>query len=1371
MSVDILADAPATDTAPTGYAVFDAHDRLVALDGFGFAGLSGDPGDLKGTKSTEFVRRLLPAIRRIDGEAPRRTAGAAAALARRWRLAAGQPFEIELRDRSWRLLTAHPTPDGGTTCLAIDITASKRDAEARSHIEELFRAVTESHPLPVWMVDIATGEILYESRAASRILGRDWDPVRPQYILDHYVDPTDRNEVIRLIEERGMIEDHEVRLKRADGTEFWISATVRRGVYDGRPVLVSGVLELTERKQREAEIAQAREMLEDAIASLSEGFALYGPDQRLVVCNEKYREHHYTCREIVEPGRTWDEIVATAVSRGQYRDAIGREQEWLEENRRQLRYGEQVEHELANGKWMATTLTPTRQGGFVVIRSDITEHKRREAELCEARETLQDAIESLTDGFAVFDGDHRLVMCNARYRDTNYTCQDILVPGMHWQELMRTGAERGQYPAAVGRIEEWLRERAVEPLQFGRYHLFEQSDGHWYEAGTTPTRHGGFVVIRRDVTDRKRMEEDLREREEQLRFFIENHPLPVWMNDARTGEILHSSAAAKRFFGWKEAGKPIYLRDFHVDGEEFVELSRSLRDLGRIDECEVHMLGAGGVPVWVMGNALLTEFRGREVVLVGIVDVTSRKEREEQFRFILEGHPLPVWMNEVESGEIIYESRAAARLFGRAWNPAERKFTTDHYVNPDDRLKLLQMLREEGGEVEDFETLLKKVDGTYFWATCNVRLLEYQGREVLLVGLLDLTNRKVREAEMARSGEIMRDAIESLAEGFALYDPDDRLIMCNQRYREMNRECTDLLVPGVKWLDILRAGAECGQYGDIEDIDAWLAERVHDRASYRQNHEFQHADGRWYSVSNSPTRQGGTVVTRVDITERKLNEEARREQEAVVRQVLEACPVPIQMTGRDGRILYRSPATKMLFGDTESALDYYANPEDRVPYVEKLRATGSVDDFEVQLKRADGSVFWGSVSSRMITFHGEEVIVSNTLDLTDRRAVEAQLARQREALHQSEKLSALGELLAGVAHELNNPLSVVVGQALLLKETVKDPALVERARKIGNAAERCARIVKTFLAMARQKPAASTAVDMNEAMYATLDVTGYSLRAAGVDVSLSLAADLPAVWADPDQLSQVLINLIVNAEQALQGCPDGRLIAITTRHDPDRGEVELRISDNGPGIPEDIRSRIFEPFFTTKDVGSGTGIGLAFCHRIVEAHGGSIGLEDTPGGGATFILRLPVAMESGSAAPVQSAASGARALSVLVIDDEPDVAELLEQILTSEGHRVTVAGSGIAALEELERRKFDILLSDLKMPHLDGPRLFQELKSYRPALVERLAFVTGDTMSPKAREFLESSGRPYIEKPIRPNDIKDLVRRMIGTSGADNADT
>ena len=579
----------------------------------------------------------------------------------------------------------------------------------------------------------------------------------------------------------------------------------------------------------------------------------------------------------------------------------------------------------------------------------------------------------------------------------------------------------------------------------------------------------------------------------------------------------------------------------------------------------------------------------------------------------------------------------------------------------------------------------------------------------------------------------------------------------------MHAISADVLTQGVNWFDFLRTAAERNQFPVAPGkIDEWLAERARDRREFRQQ-EFQHTNGDWYFVSNCPTREGGFVVTRLDITERKRAELAAKEADEMVHKVLDACSVNIQMTrAHDGKLLYRSPATIELLGEVASAIDYYVNPMDRERYVERLLRDGSADDFETRLRRKNGEQCWCSISSRLIDFHGEKVIVSHTYDLTSHIEMQQQLERQRETLHQNEKMSALGGLLAGVAHELNNPLSVVLGLSSMMRETATDAKVAERAAKISKAAERCARIVKTFLAMARQQPARTSNVTIDEIVAAAVEVVGYSIRSSEIELSVNLKPGLPVIWADPDQLTQVLINLLVNAEQALHDWGGQRKITVSTQLHPKSGNIVLSVADTGPGIPREILPRIFEPFFTTKEVGAGTGIGLSFCHRIVQSHGGTIQFETTESSRSAFVVSLPASDRLDEQAEIAAEKSPISAgLSCLVVDDEREVGEMIADVLKRDGFKVVVAGSGEEALKQLNKRTFALILSDLKMPNMDGRRLFSHISECHPAEVNKLAFLTGDTISPDTQVFLRATKRPYLEKPIKPSDLRNFVSRLV----------
>ena len=780
---------------------------------------------------------------------------------------------------------------------------------------------------------------------------------------------------------------------------------------------------------------------------------------------------------------------------------------------------------------------------------------------------------------------------------------------------------------------------------------------------------------------------------------------------------------------------------------------------------------------WVLLSSQPTSDGGQVTMATEITQLKSAelelRQSEQRFRALVEENPLPLFLVDLETAEILYASPAAARIVGLDWPLASDVLAPALYASPEERRDFVEELRR-AGTVDDLETRFRRSDGEAIWVALSSRLIVYQGREVAVTGLVDLTVRKRREAELRQAQETLEDAIKSLSEGFALYDPEDRLVLRNKQFLACNHMSADLFRPGRSWLEITRDRLARGQFPNaVGREDDWLSERFLKRGNIDVD-EFPVSNGRWYEHSHRRTRQGGLVLTWREITERKEMQQALEESEAWVRRILEAAPAAITASDADdGRVIFETPATRALFrrGDDETIDDgaeLYDDPRIRERGIRHLRRGGSIDNVEVEFRRRDDSRFRAAVSARLIDLDDEEVVVAIASDLSDRIALEEELAEQREALYQNEKLSALGQLLASVAHELNNPLSVLVGQALLLEETTRDAAIGRRADRIGVAADRCARIVRTFLAMARRQPNERVPSDPNEMLETALEVTGYALRGADVEIDLALAAALPPVLVDPDQVTQVFTNLIVNAEEALRRREAGRRLAIRSSHDAATGEIVVTVEDNGPGVPAEIRRRMFEPFFTTKEDGEGTGIGLALCHRVLEAHGGRIELAEGRAGGARFTVWLPAdhalvqtltdetpSIEDGEEA---TAADGH---AILIDDDEPEVIEVLREILTADGHRVTAAGGGREVLARIAEARFDLVLSDVRMPDMDGPALHRVLITDDPELEGRLAFLNGDTLSAEIRDFLAEVGRPHIEKPFLPQDVRDLVRDML----------
>jgi two-component system, NtrC family, sensor kinase len=384
-------------------------------------------------------------------------------------------------------------------------------------------------------------------------------------------------------------------------------------------------------------------------------------------------------------------------------------------------------------------------------------------------------------------------------------------------------------------------------------------------------------------------------------------------------------------------------------------------------------------------------------------------------------------------------------------------------------------------------------------------------------------------------------------------------------------------------------------------------------------------------------------------------------------------------------------------------------------------------------------------------------------DMTERKRIEAELRRQREALYQTEKLTTMGTVLAGVAHELNNPLTAVTGYANLLRQDLAGTPSATRAENIAHAADRCASIVRNFLALARKYPPERQVVRLNDIARDAAELLAYNLRVDGIEVRLDLEEGLPVLWADPHQLHQVVVNLITNARDELRKAPAPRRLTLRTHAGKTRGRVAVDVEDTGPGVSEEIRDRIFEPFFTTKPVGQGTGLGLSLCHGIVEGHGGTLSLVSEPGAGAIFRVELPVVVPptpSGKNAPeTTSAVTGKR---ILVVDDERLVLQFLGEMLGADHHTVDTVSDGTQALDVLGRTSYDLILSDVRMPYLDGPGLYRALERRLPDLCRRFVLMTGDVLSAEIQTFLEQTGVPGLSKPFDRGEVRRVIQQITG---------
>ena len=611
----------------------------------------------------------------------------------------------------------------------------------------------------------------------------------------------------------------------------------------------------------------------------------------------------------------------------------------------------------------------------------------------------------------------------------------------------------------------------------------------------------------------------------------------------------------------------------------------------------------------------------------------------------------------------------------------------------------------------------------------------------------------------ASDGERFRIAIEATSHAIVLSDLERRVIYANPAAHRLfgvepgtlaQRHVDDLLPPESR-SEVARrhARATAGEPQHYETVVLGAG-----------------GSRRIVSVSNAPLREGdavtGSVASLLDVTDERRAHDAMAESEARYERLVETASDAIFSVDREGRFTSVNRSIEFAIGRRKEHL--LGTPFRDTLYPETLEVAEQLFSEMLEGKRGRAELAYsmpggerriGSITTAPII---EQGVVTGAVgimrDITEER-------RLAEELLQREKLAAIGQLVSGVAHELNNPLTGIIAFAQLLHATASMSADQRDALEtIHREAKRAAKIVSNLLLFARQRDPERRATDINKVMLDTLELRRYMLRTQQVEIVTDLDPALPPTWADPFQLQQVVLNLLTNAEQALRSHLGPKRISLATRRRDDR--IEMILSDSGPGIPAEHLDRVFNPFFTTKEVGEGTGLGLSISDGIIRQHGGEIHVESRPGEGATFTIVLPrVAVPAAAAEPeLAIPVRTGEARSFLLVDDEPSIRTALSIFLRQHGHAVHSVESGQEALALLERRRYDGIFLDVRMPDISGIDLYGELRRRDPLQAGRVVFSTGDVDAAVTRDFLRASGRPFIAKPFSLGMVAELLERV-----------
>lgn len=890
-----------------------------------------------------------------------------------------------------------------------------------------------------------------------------------------------------------------------------------------------------------------------------------------------------------------------------------------------------------------------------------------------------------------------------------------------------------------------------------------------------------FFGVGVDITERRRAEEELRRSQQRYRYLFEESPV-INLVIGADGTIKQVNRAAEELMGYSRTevvGKPALEFVLPRDRRKaLTSLAKSLRDeyTPSIDLAVRAKDGSTHVLLFSPGQVVLYENDRPSAIVVTAMDITERRRAEEALRESEAKYSALV--EQASDGVVIiqdevckFANRALAEITGYSVEELRGKPFAELLV-PEERERLLARYRSRmaGEKVPSrYETKILCKDGTPRDVEISAGIIRYQGRPADMAIVRDITERKQAEQALRESEKRFRTITAAAQDAIIMVDSQGRISYWNQAatrifgYRAeevMGRAAHSLLAPR-RYRKLWERGMErfrkTGQ-GPVLGRTLEFEARRKDGTLFPAELSVSAVQlgGQWHAVG----------VVR-DVSERVEARRNLKESEQLYRALTERSVTGVAIV-QEGRLRYVNPRIEETLGLSAEALKEkpvaeLIHPEDRARGGELIRrvlAGETVLQAELRIIPSRGAkedLIWVRLNATRIDYQGRPAVLVNAIDITQEKRLEQQLI-------QTEKLTAIGELTSGVAHELNNPLAAILGYAELARDLGAEGELAQYLEQIAQQAVRASAIVGNLLTFARQKEPERRPVSLNAVVQAAADLRRYDLRTSNVELALELDRELPAVMGDFQQLTQVVLNLINNADYAVRQHRGFGTITIRTRPFSLQGRpgVRLEVLDDGPGIPEAHLGRIFDPFFTTKEPGRGTGLGLSVSFGIVTSHQGFIYAENRPEGGARFVVELPAATVTEGAAPTETAeVPEVSPADILVVEDEEAVARMLARMLRQDGHRAEVAADAVQALERLRETSYDLLLVDIKMPGMSGLEFHRRLQEEFPALSRAVVFITGDVLTAETRQFVEERAVPVLAKPFELAEARRFIYRKL----------
>jgi PAS domain S-box-containing protein len=1304
-------------------------------------------------------------------------------------------------------------------CQIHDITVRSQLIRALLESDATNREIIENASDIIYTHDLS-GNLISGNKAVTQILGY----TREDYVglsIAKIVHPEDlakvKESIAAKLAGRQAAVTYPLRVVTKSGQPRTIEVNTRLIYRDGVPVAVQGIArDMTEREQAQQALGESEAKFRAMADASPAGIAIYQGDRLRYVNHRMTEIFGYSQTELLERKDIWSVITP------QFREPV-----------KSIAYGrargehvpEQYEfalfHKDGTQRWVDATGSPFEYEGrlaSLLTMFDVTARKRMEQEAGTAQQLFRLVVEKTTDIITIIAPDGTIKFESPSVEQVMGWKAEELVGKIGFDYVHPDDRQRAIDLLASGIAKKPSNTAELRLLhKDGSYRIFEAASSQVIEDG----RATGLIINFRDIHDRRRQEAELRSSEEKYRQLFERNLAGVFVSTV-DGKLIDCNDSFAQTFGYRSREEALMqpADHFYVSSEDRKDFVAKLRRQKHLTNHEYRCRRQDGSSFWVLENVVLLESDdGQPDRIQGtLIDITERKQTEEalveseaKFRAVADTASSAIYIH--NGKRFLYVNHASEIITGYSAQELLQMDVAD-LVHPEDEQLVMQRssARIGGSDVDPrYEFRIVRKDGTYRWLDFSGTNVSFEGQMAVLATAFDITERKRSEHlqnalyKIAESSHSVLDLQQFYAEihrivgelmyannlYIALFDPWAETLTYPYYADEFDEPPVGELPLGKGRTEyVLRTGRSIllapekfealAMQGEMELVGSacvdWMGVPLKDGSktfgvlvvqSYTDKHRYSERD---LDVLNFVSQQLSSAILR------KKNEDALRDSESRYRNMVQSAVYGIYRSSPEDHFLEVNPAmVRMLGYDSMHDLlrvkisqDIYTDGESRQQLIERHKSSGKAENVEVRWKRKDGKVITVRLSGRAVLRGDGSIDYFEMIaeDVTERRALE-------EQLRQSQKMEAVGRLAGGIAHDFNNLLTVIKGYSDLLMEEFKpaDPLRTE-VDEIRKAADRAASLTRQLLAFSRQQVLAPKVLDLNTVV-GNMDRLLRRLLGADIDLQTTLAPSLGRVKADPGQIEQVIMNLAVNARDAM---PNGGKLTIETANVllDDNYAVEhlgakagpyimIAVTDNGAGMSPSVRQRIFEPFFTTKEVGKGTGLGLSTVYGIVKQSGGYIWVYSEVGVGTTFKVYLP---RVDGPADVQTQKLAALSTyagneTILLVEDEDGVRALIRQVLSRHGYTVLEARHGGEALLHCERHRgtIDLLVSDVVLEQMSGPELANRLLALRPEL--KVLFVSGYTDDAIIHQGVLLEGTAFLQKPFTTDALAKKIREVL----------